>query len=165
MDNGTRGPMSGPPHSTGNELPIRKTIMPTTTSKPTTSKHATSADLAKAIRTASDAIVAIAGHRRNASTAIAASVAARVGSGDVEAADTAAAAAVAAVGTAADEATAAIAVVAAMAGTRIASADAAAAKIDPETPGHKIASLLTASVNGTGKAGKAIVDTFRTPKG
>lgn len=68
-------------------------------------------------------------------------------------------------GTAADEATAAIAVVAAMAGTRIASADAAAAKIDPETPGHKIASLLTASVNGTGKAGKAIVDTFRTPKG
>lgn len=131
----------------------------------TTAAAITSADLVKAVRTAADSILSVAAVRRSVGKATAAAVAARIGGGNTAAADKATAAAIDAVGSAADTAAAAIAVVAGMTGTRLSAADAAAAGLDKSANGGTIATLLTASVNGTGAAGKAVLATFATPKG
>lgn len=131
----------------------------------TTTTAPTSSHLVKAVRTAADAILSVAAIRRSVGKATAAAVAARIGGGDTAAADKATAAAIAAVATAADTAAAAIAAVREMTGTRLSAADAAAAGLDKAANGGTVATLLTASVNGTGAAGKAVLATFATPKG
>ena len=125
----------------------------------------TSAHLVKSVRIAADAILHVAAVRRSVGKATAAAVAARIGGGDTAAADKATTAAIAAVATAADTAAAAIDAVREMSGTRLSAADAAAAGLDKSANGSTVATLLTASVNGTGAAGKAVLATFATPKG
>ncbi len=138
----------------------------TTTTKPATDaaatdKPATSKDLVRLIRAAADSVLAIGVRRRLATAAIGATVAARVGGLNAAAADAAAADALADVSTAADRCSVCIGRVADCR-ARLATADAAAAGLDPASGGRAIAALLTASVAGTSKAGKGVIDTFKT---